>query len=264
MKNIFIEGMQGAGKSTLLNRLQQKMPNYKGYREGDYSPVELAWCSYTTKEQYEAFVTKYYELQEELERHTVTEGERNITEYTRILTDVSGFHKEMEQYEIYNGSVTFEQFQRIIFCRYERFVGSGNFFECSFFQNSIESMMLFYQMEEDEIIKFYEKAYAILKSKDFRLLYLDVRNMEETIGEIRKERVDVEGNELWFPMMMQYFLQSPYGKKHGVKNFEDLIAHFVRRKNLEHTILKEIIGNQALILTAKNYDIEKIVSWCNY
>ena len=45
MNNIFIEGIQGAGKSTLLNQLQRMMPDYRAYREGDISPVELAWCS---------------------------------------------------------------------------------------------------------------------------------------------------------------------------------------------------------------------------
>ncbi len=54
MKNhIFIEGLQGSGKSTLLRSLSQKFPEYKAYYEGDISPVELAWCSYMTKAQYE-------------------------------------------------------------------------------------------------------------------------------------------------------------------------------------------------------------------
>ena len=54
MKNhIFIEGLQGSGKSTLLRNLSQKYPEYKAYYEGDISPVELAWCSYMTKTQYE-------------------------------------------------------------------------------------------------------------------------------------------------------------------------------------------------------------------
>ena len=52
--NYFIEGIQGAGKSTLTGRLAEKLPDCHVFREGDYNPVELAWCSYLTKEQYEA------------------------------------------------------------------------------------------------------------------------------------------------------------------------------------------------------------------
>ena len=44
MKNIFIEGIQGTGKTTLLRLLGQQLPDYHVYWEGDYCPVELAWC----------------------------------------------------------------------------------------------------------------------------------------------------------------------------------------------------------------------------
>ena len=62
MNNIFVEGIQGAGKSTLLNKLQKNMPEYKVYREGDISPVELAWCSYMTSEQYEEVCIQYRDI----------------------------------------------------------------------------------------------------------------------------------------------------------------------------------------------------------
>jgi thymidylate kinase len=52
MLNVFIEGIPGSGKSTLLNKLQESLPLYKFYYEGDISPIELAWCSYMTHEQY--------------------------------------------------------------------------------------------------------------------------------------------------------------------------------------------------------------------
>ena len=41
----FIEGLQGAGKTTLAANLSEKYPRHKVFREGDYSPVELAWCA---------------------------------------------------------------------------------------------------------------------------------------------------------------------------------------------------------------------------
>lgn len=71
--NYFIEGLQGAGKSIFVQKLSEVLDDYKVFREGDYSPIELAWCAYVTEEQ-----------------------------YTQILTDRPGFHRELERYEIYN------------------------------------------------------------------------------------------------------------------------------------------------------------------
>lgn len=51
--NYFIEGLQGAGKTTLVRNISSMLPDCKVFHEGDYSPVELAWCAYVTKEQYE-------------------------------------------------------------------------------------------------------------------------------------------------------------------------------------------------------------------
>lgn len=55
-----------------------------------------------------------------------------------------------------------------------------------FFQNAIETMLLYYQMEEEEIMDFYIRAFEILKKKNFRLLYLDTSNLEETILQVKK------------------------------------------------------------------------------
>lgn len=43
--NIFVEGLQGAEKTTFLKYLSERLSSYKIFREGDYSPVELAWCA---------------------------------------------------------------------------------------------------------------------------------------------------------------------------------------------------------------------------
>lgn len=50
--NIFIEGIPGSGKSTLLDALARNFTDFRVFREGDISPVELAWCSYMSKEEY--------------------------------------------------------------------------------------------------------------------------------------------------------------------------------------------------------------------
>lgn len=261
-KNIFIEGMQGTGKSTLVSMFQQKYPDYKAYREGDISPVELAWCSYMDKEAFETALSKYEKFREDIQAKTVQEGECYITAYTQILTDCADFYKYMEDFEIYNGRVSFQTFHDIIMKRYRNFAEngseSGNIFECSFFQNSIESMMLFYELEEEQIIRFYREAYEILKEKQFCLVYLDSETIKENIEIIKKERTDENGNEIWFEIMLKYLQESPYGKKHGFAGIDDMVAHFERRRNLERKIIREVVKENATVLEAKNYDFEKL------
>ena len=57
--NYYIEGLQGSGKSTLVKRMSDKHPEYKVFREGDYSPIELAWCAYVSKDTYSSILKKY-------------------------------------------------------------------------------------------------------------------------------------------------------------------------------------------------------------
>lgn len=260
--NIFIEGIQGTGKTSLLLELRKELPDYQAYMEGDLSPAELSWCSYMTKEQYGGILEKYPSLASEIERYTLEEGEKKIIAYTRILTDIPGFHRDMEQYEIYNGRVDYRKFCEVILGRYQKMPEGGNLFECSFFQNTIETMLLYYQMEEKEILDFYKRAFEILKKKNFLLLYLDTQELEETILRVKKERVDTGGREVWFSMMMEYLENSPLGKARGLRGMEGLLYHLERRKILEGKIIKEILCERACVLQSRSYDIKAVSAGC--
>ncbi len=253
--NIFIEGLQGTGKTTLLNTLSKKYPEYGAYREGDISPVELAWCSYMKEEDYKKILAKYDYCCDEIEAKTAREGEYYITAYTQVLAEDREFYEEMESFEIYNARVDFQTFHEVIMRRFAAYGGDNNIFECSFFQNSIESMMLFYEMKDEEIIAFYREAYEILKDKNFRMYYLDSDCIRENVLQIRKERCDEEGNEMWYPLMLGYLKESPYGQSHGYQDMEDMIAHFERRRALELRIIEEVIGENCIVLKAKEYDL---------
>lgn len=258
--NIFIEGLQGSGKSTLLRNLSQKFPEYKAYYEGDISPVELAWCSYMTKEQYDEALQKFPHVEQEIKQWTKQEGDRYIVAYTRILADMREFYEWMESFEIYNGRVPYAQFHDIIMNRYRALeTDSKNLFECSFFQNSLEDMMLFYQMDEQNIVEFYRAAYEILQPKGFQMLYLKSDNIRENILQIKKERSDENGLELWYPLMLKYLQESPYGKEHGFEGLDDMIAHFERRVAIEERIIREVLKEDCTILKAKRYLIDEIV-----
>lgn len=259
MTNIFIEGIQGAGKSSLVQALTKELPELRVYREGDYSPVELAWCTWMTEEEYQQILNRYELLREEIVKNTVREGEYYIVTYTRILTDIPGFHKDLENYEIYNGRRYFQELQEIVLARYEKFSGMGCLFECSFFQNVVEDLILFHQLSDDEIVEFYRELYSKVNRDNFLMLYLHSDNIAENIEIIRKERCDGAGIEMWYPLMLGYLKESPYGKAHGYQDFDDMIAHFEHRQQLELRIINEIIKDRAILIPAKNYAIEDVV-----
>ena len=260
MKNIFIEGIQGMGKSTLLNHIAAAIPEYHVCREGDYSPIELAWCTWMTEEEYRQILKRYELLREEILRNTVKEGGHYIVSYTKIITDIPNFHKELEEYEIYNGRKPLDELKEIVSSRYGNFTQTGYLFECSFFQNIIEELILFHKLGDDKIIEFYHQLYKGMHKEEFLLLYLYGDKLEEGIKHIKKERCDNQGNELWYSMMLNYLIHSPYGKQHGYREFEDMITHFRHRQQLELRIISEVIGENAMIVPAKNWRIEDIVA----
>ena len=256
--NYFVEGLQGSGKSTLVGNLSKKHPDLKVYHEGDYSPIELAWCAYLSREQYSRILEKYAQIKDLIEAKSYAEGDRMVVCYTQILTDIPGFHKDLEQYEIYKGRVPFDEFKRIVLDRYRKWNGDSSVFECSLFQNIVEDMILFRCLSDNEIIDFYCEVSEALKDKEYRIEYLKTSDIPASIGVIRKERSDEAGKELWFPLMIGYFNDSPYAVKNGLAGEEALFAHFKHRQDLELQICEKVFKNCHVVLQSKDYKKEDI------
>ena len=251
--NYFIEGLQGSGKSTLAGRLSALHPECTAIREGDYSPVELAWCAYLTESQYAAFLARYPDLRSEIMEQTFSEGDKRIVCYTKIRTDNPAFYQGMESHEIYNGRVSHEKFKEIVLSRFRAWRQNGMIFECSLLQNIVEDLILFRCASDEEIITFYRQIFSVLADKDYRIFYLQTDNIKHNIDIIRKERSDEQGNELWFPAMLGFFNESPYAKANGLSGEAALIDHFLHRQRLELSICEEVFKGRYTVLPSKNY-----------
>ena len=161
-----------------------------------------------------------------------------------------------------------QEFQEIIFSRQELFQenfycgqdgneGKGYLFECSFFQNVIETLILYYMLSDEEIVEFYREFYGHVDKEHFRLLYLYSEDLEENIRIVRKERCDGFGNEWWYELLLRYLIHSPYGQEHHYSGFEDMIDHFRHRQDLEMRIIREVVGSKAKVIHSKRYSVEK-------
>ncbi len=251
--NYFVEGLQGSGKSTLVKKLYEIHPKYLAVHEGDYSPVELAWCAYVGEDEYENILDKYKAIRTEIEEKSHKEGENTVICYTQIITDIPGFHKDLEQHEIYNDHLSPEDFRSVILNRFSKWNTDNNIFECSLFQNIVEDMILFQNASDPEIIGFYKEISERISGKDYRILYLFTEDIKSNINTIRKERSDEQGNELWFPMMLRYFDESPYARKNGVSGEAAMLSHFKHRQELEMSICKEVFPERYTVLKSKKY-----------
>lgn len=119
--------------------------------------------------------------------------------------------------------------------------------------------MLFYQLSETEIVNFYKEVFSKLEQDKFVMLYLHSEDFEKNILQIKRERVDEKGEEIWFEMMMRYLNDSPYGKKHPFREVSDMTAHFRRRLQLEELLIREVLKEHCVVIPAKAYDMEELV-----
>ena len=131
-----------------------------------------------SKKEYEAVLQKYNSIRDEIIKNTVREQENYIITYTKIITDIPGFYKDLENYEVYNERKTLAELKEIIVTRFKNFTDTGYLFECSFFQNVIDDLILFHILSDDEIIEFSTSQFRCLYATPFILFSLFLHVLE--------------------------------------------------------------------------------------
>ena len=81
-------------------------------------------------------------------------------------------------------------------------------------------------------------------------------NLEDNIRQIKQERVNDAGEEVWYHSMIDYLKNSPYGKAHQYSTFEDLIQYFKSRTMLEDRIVAQLLPGKCINLQSKRYELE--------
>lgn len=142
---------------------------------------------------------------------------------------------------------------------WEKYIATRNVFECSFFQNIIEELMLYAEYTDEQIMYFYRKLIANI-SDDFLVIPLISTDIENSIRHIKEERVNEQGEEVWYPLMLNYLNHSPYGKRHNYINFDDIINHFNRRTSIENRISNELLHKRCIDIESKNYKLEDVIA----
>ena len=139
--------------------------------------------------------------------------------------------------------------------RYKNWQGDGNIFECSLLQNAVEDMILFRDLSDDAILVFYKEVRCALNGKEFRIYYIESPDIEKNLNAVRVERVDKNGNEIWFNMLMEFFINSPYARKRSLNKYEDLLIHLRHRQTLELQICREIFDEMVTVIKSKACDL---------
>ena len=250
--NYLIEGLQGSGKSTLAARLAQ-LRGLRSVAEGDYSPIELAWCACLTESQYRDVLEQYPGLRSRIEAQTFPEGDRFVVCYTKVQTDDRAFYQDLERYEIYNGRLPSGDFQKLVLDRYGAWRGDRAVYECALFQNTVEDMILFRQASDGEIFDFYRRVRDALAGKPYQIVYLETADIRQSLDVVKRERTDEAGNPVWFDMLLGFFDGSPRAKARGLSGADALFAHLAHRQALELRLGRELFGDRFTVLPSKGY-----------
>lgn len=262
MRSIFIEGIPGSGKTSLLEAIAKESfgmnpAKFRPVREGELSPVELAWCAYMNEREYSGVLGEFPRLSDEIEANTSIDGGHFITAYTKIHAD-RVFYSYMEKYEIYGGRRSPDEFRNIVFGRFSRFKPGGEVLECSIFQNILDELLLFLLYDKPRAVEFYRQMLKAAEMRDFLLIRLIPSDIDTCVERIKRERVDSDGAEKWYDSMLGYFSGSPYGKKCAECDFSALTAYFRYRCEVENALTELFVRENVLMLESCNYRLSDV------
>jgi len=249
-KLIMVEGIPGSGKSTMAQKVSNELSNLGIWHglvtEGMVHPANLDAYAILTETQLEDYIHNFPDKEEIIRR----EAEIFTAQYLlkkQPSWDVDGLAaKYLNPYSIWDQGMDFERFTSLQFLRWQQFIYKCQIeskvyvFDCAFLQDHITEMMLFYDVEEKQLLQYFKKLDKIIRRVNPYLIYLQQADVETTLRRVAKERVDEQGNPVWMEGISGFISQSLYGKTYGLSGFDGLLQFYRRRKELDLFILKNL------------------------
>ena len=247
-KLILVEGIPGSGKSTFAQKIADcystRGQKTNLYTEGDYHPADLAWNARLPLEELENILAPYSVFRADIDKNTHIEDGYAIISYTHVTTGTPEFYKAMEDREVYDSRIPFPEFRELIHKRWLAFGTQAKakdeltIFECAFLQNQVTELMLMQLADTETMKQYFNDLISTVLPLSPVLFYLSQTNVRETITRVAKQRVSEYGS--WIDALIQYMENTPYGRKHGINGFDDVIRILEIRQQTELEIIRAL------------------------
>lgn len=267
MKNklILVEGIPGSGKSTLSGKLSGHISRHyiksNLWHEGGYHPANLIdWSAVVPLGELDNIIAKYPKYEDKIRANMYADSgyaviftKFHVLKKDRPLLDLLGSHA------ICGGNGDYGLYSSMHFNKWERFSKDTiskdelTVFECAFLQEHITELMMFREKNETEIIDYMQKLTNTVISLEPLLIYLQQKDVRETLRRVSERRLE----EGWADRVIKMTEESPYGKKHNLKGFNGMVEFFIRKKEMDHKVMK-ILPIKSIVIDNDDYNWEEV------
>lgn len=247
-KLVLVEGIPGSGKTTFAGKIKDWLADQGQavnlYLEGAAHPADLAWTARLCQKDYEEMLRRYEKHTPAIQSQTHWEEGFALVSYTQLQNIPFAFYEEMAAYEVYDLRSTPEEFCRLHQQRWKTFGQKAarepriTLFECAFFQNQLNELLLWHRAEEADIYPHLSGLLGLVSALAPVLVYLAPSDIAATVQRIAVSRVSEYGN--WIDQCIAYCENTPYGKAKGLSGREGVLDVFQLRREMECRLLPRL------------------------
>lgn len=114
---------------------------------------------------------------------------------------------------------------------------------------------MFYTMSDKEITVYFNRLYKTIDELNPLVIYLQQKDVAETIARVSKERTDEGKGFSWAERVADMVSNSPYGQANHLNGYDGMVEFFVRRKQIDKLVL-ESLPVEYFIVDNDDYDWE--------